>query len=283
MPSFAESVAKLYRNAYERGEHFCNNYPNKEIHDPEWIRRKSSDPFFTWIIVTDGKNLIGSETLYETSDKISSDETLIAPEYRGRGLLPALFDFVFGQVQNKFSNHIVGGEIVFSPLTSSMRRITQGKYKWKSLGILPNKYLGQDGKRSSSLPAYYYPPVPSVQDQISKVEEVRIIEPVLRLYEIVQSQLKLPNPKEIIPVPKIRERDSKEYVEVLVDLNVPEVQMDLYRDGFKPVAIIPERNKIVMARFPLDGISLESSSFDFIFKENYQPNKELVNLIYSMV
>lgn len=266
-----EGVAKLYKGAYERNEYWlCPTCPSENIFDHDWLREKINNPQFSWMVLTYNSEIAGAKVFIEHPDRTTSDELMFSPNYRGLGLLPKMYDHLFTELHRNVPS-IVDGRIMLWPSAKPVRKALQERQNWKPLGILPGRVHMRNGKPYHLLPVAYYPSTLTVR--------ARMIQPVADFYRLVGIQLDLPEPEIVEPYKPLEplKTNPTQYEYAIVGTDDPDSQVEAYNNGFRPVAIVPEKHEVTMSRFPRGGLDL-----DFVSAEGIDSNNRLVKYIYSL-
>ncbi|HET9850380.1 MAG TPA: hypothetical protein VFP35_02010 [Candidatus Saccharimonadales bacterium] len=277
---YTESVAALYRNAFERGDYFASRYsdPENQIFSPQWLEQEFQDPEHLRFIFTDSQGiLLGATGFFHDRDStarplMTSDATQIDIPGRGEHIMGYFFGRIVPIVEACGDGILT--DFVLTPESKGLRRTLQTELGMVALGIHPHAlhHRKLDITRSE-ISAAKYP--------VLTPKPVRILPEFEPLYRIVQSQLPLPEPT-ILPVqtdklPHFTEQSAEVVREV--DAIDPESQRDALAAGWAPVEFDPDSNLFKVAQFPS-----ERPELDFILtNEDVPANKLLVRYLNEVL
>ncbi|HEX5395054.1 MAG TPA: hypothetical protein VFW52_01755 [Candidatus Saccharimonadales bacterium] len=273
----AIEVADLYQQAYSRNDFFAGRYeyPRDEIFNPAWLKKDFDNPDHKWFVFTGSSGqVIGATGLFHDYNIdglpiLTSDETQIAPEGRGKHIMDNFFRMVVPRVEATGS--LLSTSFVLTPETKGLRRTLEAELGMFSLGILPHVLKHPDSGITRS-------EIVSAKFKEFQQQPVTLLANFEPLYRIVQSQVpQLPEPL-VLPsdksgIPSFAEN----YEESLQPASGSdtEQQRHLLQAGFKPVAYYPRLNSFVMAEIPQPMPEL-----DFIIEnESIEANKDLVRYL----
>jgi len=266
----AEQMAKLYRNAYVRGDFFGSRYPDlsSQVFNPDWFKKEVNNPDHTWIVFAREGNLLGATALINEGDAVNIDETQIDPLGRGARIMDHYYRRIVPIVEKMGSD--VTTEFVLTPQSKGLRRTLQTELGMTALGIHPNILSHRlDGNRKSEISAATYKNL--------EARQAIVIPQFAELLNIVRGQLNiLPEPR-ILSEEKIEVIGSRymdKYTEVSVSAQNPEEQKQAIREGFMPVKYDPKKHIFAVAKFPP-----EKPNLDFIAAENIESNTKLVEYL----
>jgi RimJ/RimL family protein N-acetyltransferase len=277
----ADEIADLYRQAYLRNDFFAGRYeqPDDEIFNPMWLKKDFKNPDHKWFVFSDNDGqVIGVTGLFHDYNIdglpiLTSDETQIAPEGRGKHIMDNFFRLVVPRVEA--TGNLLATSFVLTPETKGLRRTLEAELGMFSLGILPHVLKHPDSGITRS-------EIVSAKFKEFQQQPVTLLANFEPLYRIVQSQIpQLPEPL-VLPSEKSGTPSFAENYEESpqpASGSEPEQQQHLLHAGFKPVAYYPRFNSFVMAKFPRPVPELE-----FILKnESIEPNKDLVRYLQEVL
>ena len=273
----AAAVAGLYQQAYLRNEFFAGRYsdPKSQIFNPTWLGKDFKNPDHKWFVFSDDNSQVLGITGFFHDYNIdgypvmTSDETQIAPEGRGKRIMDSFFRLVVPRIE------ATGGQLatsfVLTPESKGLRRTLESELGMFSLGILPHVLKHPDNGITRS-------EIISAKFKEFEQQPVTLLANFEPLYRIVQSQIPLlPEPLVLPSEQSGLSSFDESYIESPQPASGsdPEQQRRLLRSGFKPVAYYPRFNSFVMAKFPRPAPEL-----DFIIdNESVQANADLVRYL----
>ncbi|MGH2612465.1 MAG: hypothetical protein ACRDFB_05390, partial [Rhabdochlamydiaceae bacterium] len=190
-PKYVTPFIELYRQAYDRGDFFAGRYsdPENQIFNPDWVKSELNNPEHSWITFTGARGeLLGSTGLFHGKDTVNIeniDETQIAPEGRGKKIMPHYFKRVLPILEN--SGTRITTEFLLTPGSKSLRRTLQGELGMTALGIHPHILRHRESGMTRS-------EISAAKFVTLEPQPVNILPKLEPLFRIVQEQLSLPNP-----------------------------------------------------------------------------------------
>lgn len=280
---YAQPVARLYQEAYERGDYFATRYnePAEQIFNPDWLEEDFQNTHHLRFIFTgSSNNLLGATGFFHDRDSsdgtmlLTSDATQIAPSGRGKHIMDHFFKRIVPLIENADAGVVT--DFVLTPESKGLRRTLQTDLGMIALGIHPHALRHRKlGTTRSEITAAKYPQVEPKQVSI-----LQVFEP---LYRIVQSQIpQLPEPDIYVHRARIDTTSiNSPDIEVTQTVSASDTahQRDALNEGFLPVEFDPDFNIFKVARYPAKQPNLE-----FILDNEFiTANKRLVGYLKNIL
>lgn len=145
----APGVVGLYRAVY--GEF----YPMKEMYDPEYIlQRQEAGLMYRVVVVGEQGKVLATQAIYRTEDThagvFEGGHGMVHPEYRSRGFMDAIFDYIETYLLGAVGVEVYWGEAVANHIFMQKSAVTRGYHEMGiEIDLMPAASFAKEGSAKS--------------------------------------------------------------------------------------------------------------------------------------